>query len=108
MNPSLTSSTIYNNDNIEEYKRIEYTRSRLSSHTLRIETGRWSRIPREERLCSCLKNVQTEKHVFLHCEHTHEIRTKYLITHSELDTLFQEEDRKLTNFIYEIMNKMKL
>ena len=38
------------------------TRLRLSSHSLAIETGRWSRIPRDKRLCSC-GAVQTEEHV---------------------------------------------
>ena len=81
-------------------------RDRLSSHKLRIETGRWSRIPREERLCPCLNGVQTEKHVLLHCEHTQDIRNKHMITQSELDMLFQLEDDPLTNFVYEIMKKM--
>ena len=96
MNPSLKSPTIYNNDDIDEYKRKEYARSRLSSHNLRIERGRWSRTSRNERLCTCRKNVQTEEHVFLFCELTEEIRTKYRITHVELDTFFQLDDRIIT------------
>ena len=32
MNPSLTCSTIYQNSSIDEYKRIEFTRTRLSSY----------------------------------------------------------------------------
>ena len=107
MNPSLKSPTIYNNDDIDEYKRKEYTRSRLSSHNLRIERGRWSRTPPNERLCTCQKNVQTEEHVFLFCELTEEIRTKYRITHVELDTFLQLDDQIITDFIFEIMKKMK-
>ncbi len=53
------------NHYICELHHIATTRLRLSSHRLRIETGRWSRIPREERLCSCGENVQTESHVLL-------------------------------------------
>ena len=54
INPSLSTSVIYCKDSkIPEYARIAITRLRLSSHRLRIETGRWSRLPKEERLCSC-------------------------------------------------------
>ena len=68
LNPRLISSTIYRNNNFRtpEPYRITYTRLRLSSHHLKIETGRWSRVPREERLCPC-GSVQDEIHVLLHC-----------------------------------------
>ena len=42
-----TSSTPY----IEDYLRITFTRFRLSAHKLRVEMGRWSRIP--QRMCQC-------------------------------------------------------
>ena len=107
MNPQLVSPGVYKNSSIKEYKRIQYTRARLSSHYLRVETGRWSRIPREERLCTCGKDVQTEAHVMLKCELTEEIRMKYLVTLSEIEELFTLEDDVVVNFIYEIMQKMK-
>ena len=50
INPSLEWPTVYSKWNISEHKRIEYTRARLSSHNVKIETGRWIRTPREERL----------------------------------------------------------
>ena len=62
LNPNLTVHPLYNANNIPEHCRISFTRIRLSSHYLKIETGRWSRIPREERLCSCCE-VQSEIHV---------------------------------------------
>ena len=34
---------------VPEYSRKAFTRLRLSSHKLKIETGRWSRIPKEAR-----------------------------------------------------------
>ena len=33
---------------IPEWARVEFTRLRLGSHRLRVETGRWSRIPRDQ------------------------------------------------------------
>ena len=107
MNPQLVSPEIYKNSAIKEYKRIQYTRARLSSHYLRIETGRWSRIPREERLCTCGKDIQTEAHVMLKCELTEDIRNKYLITGSEVEEIFRSDDNVVVNFIYEVMQRMK-
>ena len=65
MNPSLSVSCIYSSL-VPEYLRIAYTRMRLSSHRLRIETGRWSRLPRENLLCPC-GEIQTEHQVMCEC-----------------------------------------
>ena len=43
------------------------TRFRLGSHTLPIETGRWGRIKRENRLCRTCKVLGDERHFLLHC-----------------------------------------
>ena len=56
MNPELKESNIYKADDVSEYLRIAYTRFRLSSHKLRIETGRWSGTPSEKRKCKCDTN----------------------------------------------------
>ncbi len=55
--------------NIVEF--VACTRIRLSSHRLRVETGRWDRIPFENRTCLC-GAVQTEEHVLLNELHIHE------------------------------------
>ena len=49
---------------------------RLSSHDLAIEKGRWSRVPRESRLCEC-KEIQTEEHILCFCPKTEFIRQNY-------------------------------
>ena len=69
--------------NINDRYRISFTRLRLSSHNLAIETGRWNRrgrglLPVEERLCLC-GEVQTELHVVESCPVTYDIRTHYNI-----------------------------
>jgi hypothetical protein len=53
LNPNLQLQPIYNDKCIPEQIRIAYTRMRLSSHNLKIETGRWARIPRDLRTCQC-------------------------------------------------------
>ena len=70
MNPLLVQSKFYGtyiNDNL----RINVSRFMLSSHNLRIETGRWSRIERKNRLCDCSNSgIQDEYHVLFECEKT--------------------------------------
>ena len=46
------------------------TRFRLGSHNLPIETGRWSRTPRENRLCPRCKVLGDEIHFLFHCSET--------------------------------------
>ena len=79
MNPSLSIHPVYSsvsiNDSVPEYKRMSFSRLRLISHRLRVETGRWSRIPHDQRLCSCSEAVQTEEHVICHCPMTLSIRS---------------------------------
>ena len=72
-NESLTDHGVYAATNISEHHRVAFTRLRLSSHRLAIETGRWSRLPRERRLCAC-GAVQTEEHVVCSCPTTAHIR----------------------------------
>ena len=60
---------------VPEFPRLAVTRLRLSSHYLRIETGRWSRLPQENRLCKC-GQCQTEEHVLLNCKLTESLRSK--------------------------------
>ena len=38
--------------------------------------GRWSRIPREDRLCPC-DVIQTEEHVICHCPLSDRIRSQF-------------------------------
>ena len=53
---------------------------RLSSHRLRVETGRWARGGAqtlcENRLCTC-GAVQDERHVLTACPRTEHIRQTY-------------------------------
>ena len=82
LNPKLSFNEVYKgNFNIPEFYRITFTRLRTSSHRLRIETGRWSRIPRELRTCPC-GEIQTEEHVLLRCPMSQDIRSNLSLTDS--------------------------
>ena len=66
LNPTLEVHPLYTKKaaTIPDYLRITFTRYRLSSHQLRIEVGRWSRTPRDQRICPCGTGIQDEFHVF--------------------------------------------
>ena len=107
MNPNLISPKIYTNGNVPEYQRIEFSRFRLSSHNLRIETGRWSRIARENRFCSCEMNaVQTEDHVALECPLTADLRRAYNISFTCLVELFENCTSQTIAYIYKVLKLM--
>ena len=79
LNPSLTVHPLYTEKIfISDHKRQAFTRLRVMSHSLKIETGRWSRIPPERRLCPCSGNrVQNEEHVMIECELVNHLRIRY-------------------------------
>jgi hypothetical protein len=68
MNPELKKHPMYSDKNVAEYQRLTMTRFRLSSHCLEIEKGRWTRKPREERLCPSCRVVQDEQHALKDCQ----------------------------------------
>ena len=75
VNPKLERVKLYSDSSCPEYARIAATRIRLGSHRLRVETGRWSRLPRDQCTCSCPQNaVQDEPHVLLDCPLTRQLR----------------------------------
>ena len=72
INPSLEMHEVYVDSHaVKDFLRIQMSRMRLSSHRLLVETGRWSRIPRERRVCPCDgHSIQDEGHVILRCQKT--------------------------------------
>ena len=65
MNPELTNSPFLNRIDPIGKAMIKF---RLGSHKLRIETGRWSRIPRNERTCSTCNELADEFHLLYECQ----------------------------------------
>ena len=64
MNPTLQQSPFINNFNALSGDIIRF---RLGSHVLPIETGRWTRTPREERLCRKCNVLGDERHALFSC-----------------------------------------
>ena len=104
INPSIQQHKLYKNDQLPEFKRIEFTRYRLSSHNLKVETGRWGRINRENRTCSCTTGgIQDEYHAVFRCDLTRNIRERYDIQSETLEELFDGmEEESLCDIFYEL------
>ena len=66
INPSL-QPYVPKPQTILEIERKLVTRFRTGSHSLAIEIGRYSNIPRCNRICSCKAGIQTVWHVFSEC-----------------------------------------
>ena len=64
----------------EDKYRIAYARFRCSSHDLLVETGRYTNIPRNERICkNCTMNViDNEYHLLLTCPKYSALRKEYI------------------------------
>ena len=101
LNSDLSISPIYTSEAVSEFLRISFTRMRTSSHRLRIETGRWSRLARDLRLCPCGSDVQTEEHVFLSCPLTAIHRERQYPSTNEL---FKDNVNYAANLCYKIFN----
>ena len=69
LNKSLENHKVYSEkEYVPDYLRLAFTRLRTMSHDLRIETGRWSRTPRDLRVCPCSPvSIQDEEHVLIRC-----------------------------------------
>jgi hypothetical protein len=105
LNPELGQHPMYSEMNIPEYQRVIFTRLRLSAHNLRVETGRWARIPREERLCSCSTGeVQTEEHVLVHCPLSSQLRSLYPDIVFNIPAMFSSPPVSLASYIYNCLN----
>ena len=102
MNPQMSKHEIYTSCHIPEYQRISFTRFRTGSHFLRVETGRWSRLPRESRTCDCNGvDIQDEEHIIMTCSHLNDLRTGYPSLIFEADHFFNNNTEDSAKFIHE-------
>ena len=88
---------------VHELERKIVTRFRTGSHSLNVELGRFSNIPRENRLCKCGTGVQTVWHIFDECPITHGmIQTNF----SDLNELFSNENIHL--YLLQLTKSLKI
>ena len=102
VNP-LLQKLIVPTGTLTENERILVTRFRTGSHSLAIETGRFSNTPRENRLCLC-GSIQTVWHIFTECPLTrdHLVDKHY----ADLQGIF--DDPSVHTLIVSIAKPLKL
>ena len=107
MNPNLITHPLYTTTtpNIPDYLRINFTRFRLSSHRLRIEMGRWSRTPQEERVCSCGTGIQNEEHIF-QCPLVKDILNASGKQYTTLADMFDNTDLDDLHLLHRMLDKL--
>ena len=88
VNP-LLSTPEYISAVMFETDRLILTRFRCGSHSLAIEKGRYSNIPRDQRLCSC-GEIQTIFHCFTSCSATRHLLNGKVYTN--LNDVFNDEN----------------
>ena len=105
LNTDLDVHPVYSDPSVPELSRISFTRLRLSSHYLRVETGRWTRTPRADRLCACKNDIQTEQHVLLQCALTEPLRGIYAqLNFSDIVSLMSSADNtKLVEYCHHVL-----
>ena len=71
------------------------------SHRLRVETGRWSRTPREARLCRCDDaGIQDERHIIESCSLLDELRQSFENVDFTLKAFFEGDNAAIAAYIY--------
>ena len=107
MNPTLETHPLYtsNSPTLPDYLRINFTRYRLSSHQLRVEVGRWSRTPHDQRLCSCGNGVQDEMHIF-HCPIVKYIFDSVDKNYASLSDIFVDTTAEDLQVLYKVLDKL--
>ena len=105
INSSLTVHNIYSSS-CPEYARLAFSRLRLISHNLKIETGRWARLPQDMRLCQC-GSIQTEKHVILYCPLTIELRNSYDCSFDSIESFWNSDPLLTAKFIFNLFSIFK-
>lgn len=80
-------------------QRRNLTKFRISNHKLAIETGRYGKIPVDERICIFCpsKEIETEEHMVLNCSSYSDLRSQFF------QKIRSEKDRNSTNVIHEIL-----
>ena len=92
----------YFGEDIPEFERVLITRYRCGSHSLKIEKGRYDRIERNMRLCTC-QSVQTLQHVVLECPHTKRIENV-----TSLKEFFELDNYTIYSFLNSLTKTFKL
>ena len=106
--------------NLSRQQRSLLAQLRSGSLPLHIETGRYTGLKADERICKfCTNNVsETEYHFLFHCNLYHDIRTAFFIDWAPKPNaqnqceivvkLFADSPRALAKYVNDIFNARKI
>ena len=104
INPQIDTPTMYSaSQPLFEPDRMLLTRFRTGSHNLQIETGRWTRVPRDQRFCTCGHHIQSLDHVIHSCTLLAHHRVN---TFTDLNAFFAHQEAVI--FLHELTSTLKL
>ena len=72
---------------------------------LRVEVGRWSRTPRDQRICSCGTGIQDEFHLF-QCPFVRDLLTTPGKTYSSPSYIFQDTNIADMQALHNALNRL--
>lgn len=85
---------------------------RLGAHNLRVSTGRWEGVPREDRLCcKCHQHaVEDEHHVLFVCPHYEQVRQRFqplyeAAAESMRQLMTHSNQQKVASLVHAILNE---
>ena len=109
LNCELSTHPVYAQKHvIAERYRVAFSRIRLSSHYLKIETGRWARIERQNRVCPCdHASIQTEEHALCFCALTENLRHQFPQLHyHNVNVLLSDHQNELYEFVFKVLTTL--
>ena len=65
---------------MDRKNKSNISKLRLSAHQLKIEKGRYSGLPREERLCNTCQVIEDELHFVINCDKYKDCRKSLMET----------------------------
>ena len=89
--------------------RIAMTKLRLSSHSLRIETGRYTGVARGDRICPfpLCNEVEDEKHFLIRCSQYESLRKEFFTKVNQIHPYFSRlDDDKKFYFLFKCHNSI--
>ena len=107
LNPNLSVHSLYSRKTpiIQDYLRITFSRYRLSSHRLRVETWRYKGVPHDQRVCSCGLGVQDEFHIFL-CPRVEELFKSPNKTYESPNDFFDETTVEDLHVLHKVLKEL--
>ena len=84
---------------VKKVYAYKFIRLRLSSHSMPIETGRWRRVARENRLCETCNTLGDEKHYIYHCPN---------IDRTNINDIPEFKELNKYNKLEQLIEKLKL